>query len=55
MNLHQTLSQTPKSYLKTIEMMQRVFGDMCMDNTHLKQWYKRFKNLLDVTSFLVEL
>ncbi|XP_033224050.1 protein GVQW3-like [Belonocnema kinseyi] len=33
-----------KSCAKTIEMLQKAFKDECMDQSQMKEWYRRFKS-----------
>ncbi len=33
-----------KSCVETIEVMKTAFGDECMGNAQIKEWYKRFKD-----------
>ena len=35
--------QLGKTSSKTIQMMQKAFGNECMSKTRIKDWYNRFK------------
>ena len=35
--------QLGKTSSKTIQMMQKAFGNECMSKTRIKEWYNRFK------------
>ena len=35
--------QLGKTSMETVQMMQKAFGNECMNKTRIKEWYNRFK------------